>query len=137
MSATNFRGGRKLSPKPSALRRNTPYAQTFGLCSGDFALPGANSRKCEFIQSEKTGLYLSMPPRGRAHRWRCCLRLHFRTDVQHCRGDFTKQSPLRLSESDSRRLPGYGHRFTDSRPIMAAHKKCGGRLSAKRKEKRL
>ena len=83
MSGSNFRGGRKLSPKPSAFESEIhPPHKPSGLCSGDFALPGANSRRREFIQSEKTGLYLSMPPKGRAHGWRCCLRLHFRADVQ-------------------------------------------------------
>ncbi len=27
-----------------------------------------------------------MPPKGQVHEWRCCLRLHFRINVQHCRG---------------------------------------------------
>ena len=33
---------------------------------------------------------------------------------------------LRLSESDSRDLPGYGPGFAISRPMAAAHKESGG-----------
>ena len=40
----------------------------------------------KFIQSERAGLYLSMPPNGQVHEWRCCLRLHFRINVQYRRG---------------------------------------------------
>jgi hypothetical protein len=52
-------------------------------------------------------------------------------------GTSQTEAPLRLSESGSRGLPGYGHWFITSRPMTAVHKKHGGRLSAKRKEKRL
>ena len=48
---------------------------------------------CANLQSERAGLYLSIPPRGRAHEWRCCLRLHFRADVQHRHRDFIKRNP--------------------------------------------
>ena len=41
---------------------------------------------CANLQSERIGLYLPMPPGGRAHGRRCCLRLHFRTNVQHRKG---------------------------------------------------
>lgn len=34
-----------------------------------------------------------MPPRGRAHGWRCCLWLHFVVNVQHRRRGFTDRSP--------------------------------------------
>ncbi len=44
--------------------------------------------------------------------------------------------PLWLSGSDSRELPRYGHRFTDSRLMAAAHMESGGiRLSVRGKEK--
>lgn len=76
-----------------------------------------------------------MPSGGRAHGQRCCLRLHFRADVQHHRGNFTKRSSLRLSESDSRKLPGYGHWFTASRPITAVHKKLRRQIVRQKKGK--
>ena len=47
-----------------------------------------------------------------------------------------RRSPLCLSGSDSRESPGYGHRFTVSRPMAAAHKEIDGiGLSAKGKGK--
>jgi len=47
-----------------------------------------------------------------------------------------RRSPLRLSERDSRDLPGYEHGFAISRLIAAAHRENGGiRLSTKGKEK--
>ena len=53
---------------------------------------------------------------------------------QHLR-DFA-EVPLRLSESDSRELPGCGYGFAISRLMAAANKESGGiRLSAKGKEK--
>lgn len=38
------------------------------------------------------------------------------------RGTSQNEVPLRLLESNSRGLPGYGQRFADSRPVAAAHK---------------
>ena len=82
MSAGNFRGGHKPFPKPSAFEseihpphKPSVYAPGISPCRGQICT-GAN------LQSEKTGLYLSMLPKGRAHGRRCCLRLHFRADVQ-------------------------------------------------------
>ena len=77
-----FRGGRKLFPKPSAFEseihpsHKTPFC-TLGIspCRGQICA-GAN------LQSEKTELHLSILLKGRAHGRHCCLRLHFRADVQ-------------------------------------------------------
>lgn len=38
-------------------------------------------------------------------------------------GTSQNETPLRLSESDSRKLPRYGHRFGVSRPVAAVHMK--------------
>ena len=46
------------------------------------------------LQSERAGLYLSMPSKRRAHGWHCCLRLHFVVDMQHRLWDFTERSPF-------------------------------------------
>ena len=43
--------------------------------------------------------------------------------------------PLRLSESDSRELPRYGHGFAISRPMVAAHRESSG-MSYQPKERR-
>ena len=68
----NFRGGRKLSPKPSAFEseihpthKPSVYAPGISPCRGQICA-GAN------LQSDKTGLYLSMPPKGQAHGCCCC-----------------------------------------------------------------
>jgi len=50
-------------------------------------------------------------------------------------GTSQNEVPLRLSESDSRKLPGHGHWFTASRPITAAHKKLRRQIIRQRKEK--
>ena len=103
MSDTNFLGGRKPFPKPSAFESEIhPTHKTSFYAPGISPLQGANLRRRKFIQSERAGLYLSMLPKERTHGWRCCLRLHFGLNVQHRQWDFTERSPtLRLSESDS------------------------------------
>ncbi len=56
MSATNFRGGRKLSPKPSAFESEIhPPHKPSVYAEGYFALPGANLRKRKFtVQKSRT-----------------------------------------------------------------------------------
>ncbi len=72
MSGTNFRGVRKLSPKPSAFESEIhPTHKPVGLCSGDFALPGAIHAGVD-LQSERAGLYYPCRPRGRG-AWRAAL----------------------------------------------------------------
>ena len=65
MSEGNFRGGRKPSPKPSAFEseihpphKPSVYAPGIPPCRGQICA-SAN------LQSERAGLYLSMPPEGR------------------------------------------------------------------------
>ena len=94
VSGSNFRGGRKLSPKPSAFEseihpthKPSVYAPGISPCRGQICA-SAN------LQSERAGLYLSMPSKRRAHGWHCCLRLHFVVDMQHRLWDFTERSPF-------------------------------------------
>lgn len=56
---------------------------------------------------------------GRYFRW-----LYFGENVKPRLRDFT-EVPLRLSGSDSREPPGYGHWFAISRPMAASHRKSG------------
>ena len=91
----SFRGGRKPFLKPSAFESEIhPPHKPSVYATGYFALPGANSRRREFIQSERAGLYLSMPHKRRAHGWHCYSRLHFVVDMQHRLWDFTERSPF-------------------------------------------
>ncbi|MCD7836562.1 MAG: hypothetical protein LUG83_07945 [Lachnospiraceae bacterium] len=57
MSGTNFRGVRKLSPKPSAFESEIhPPHKPSVYATGYFALPGANPRRREFIHApQRTG----------------------------------------------------------------------------------
>ena len=72
MSGTNFRGGRKLSPKPSAFEseihpthKPSVYAPGISPCRGQICA-------CANLQSERAGLYLSMPPQ-KAGAWMLLL----------------------------------------------------------------
>ena len=90
---------------------------------------------CVDLQSEKAGLYLSMPPpKDRAHGCCCCQWLHFLENMQQHLRDFA-EVPLRLSESDSCELPENGYRFADSYHGGYSQGSGGIGISAKGKEK--
>jgi len=65
VSAANFLGGRKLSPKPPA-ERNIPSAQTFGLCSGVFRPAGGKFAQAQIYSSKEPDcIYPCRPEDGR------------------------------------------------------------------------
>ena len=138
MSAGNFRGGRKPFPKPSAFESEIhPTHKPDGLCSGDFALPGANLRLRKFTVRKSQTVFLHAAPKDGAHGCCCCRRLHFGANTQQHLGT-SQKSPLWLSEIGSRELLGYGYRFAISRPMAAAHRENGGiGLSTKGRENRI
>ena len=110
--------------------KHLPYELLWS-APGYFALPG-QIRINANLQSERAGLYLSMPPQ-RTGAW--MMLLLAATFFGRYAATFTglRRSPLRLSESDSRKPLGYGHGFTINRPMTAAHRKSGGKLPGKEK----
>ena len=134
MSGTNFRGVRKLSPKPSAFEseihpthKPSVYASGISPCRGQICA-SAN------LQSERAGLYLSMPSQRTGRMDAVDANDYiFETICSNIRGTLWKP-PLRLSESDSREPLGYGHESAISWLIAAAHRKSGsGRLPGREK----
>ena len=101
VSVGNFRGGRKLSPKSPAGR----------ICAS------AN------LQSERAGLYLSMPPKRR-DAWMLLLPTATFWSKNAATSKGLHRSPLAAVKNDSRDLPRYGHWFATSRPMAASHRKA-------------
>lgn len=82
VSGDNFRGGRKLSPKPSAFESEIyPPHKPSVYAPGYFALPGTNSRRCEITVRKSRTVFIHAAPKDGAHGWCCCLRLHFSANV--------------------------------------------------------
>ncbi len=88
------------------------------------------------FRADKSARFIHASVKAGTHGWRCRLWLHFRADVQQRRRDF-EEAPLRLSESDSRGLPRYGHWFADSRPVAAAHKETAADYPPKERRRYL
>ena len=136
MSATNFRGGRKLSPKPSAFESEIHPPHKTSFCTlGISPLQGADSRRRESTVRKSRTAFIHAAQRTGA--WMLLLlTATFWSKYAATSTGLCKSPCLRLSEIDSRKPPGYGRRFAVSRPMAAAHKENGGiRLSAKGKEK--
>ena len=138
MSGTNFRGGRKPFPKPSAFESEIhPPHKPSVYAPGYFALAGGRFAQARIKAVRLPYCQYPCAPKDGTHGRRCFQWLHFWENVRLRLRDFA-EVPLRLSESASRESPGYGHRFTVSRPMAAAHKEIDEiGLSAKGKEKRI
>ena len=136
MSGTNFRGGRKLSPKPSAFESEIHPTHKTSFCTpGISPLQGANPRRRGFTVRKNRTVFSMRPKRRGA--WTTLLPVaSFWGKCEAAPAGLRKSPCLRLPEIDSREPPGYGQRFAVSRPMAVAHKENGGiGLSAKGKEK--
>jgi len=134
VSAGNFRGGRKPFPKPSAFESEIHPPHKTPFCTpGISPLQGANPRRRGFTVRKSRTVFIHAAQRTGA--WMLLLlTATFWSKYAATFTGFRKSPCLRLSESDSRELPRYGHRFVESRPMTAAHRKSGGvRLPGKEK----
>ena len=135
MSGTNFRGGRKPFPKPSAFEseihpthKPSVYAPGISPCRGQICA-SAN------LQFERAGLNLSMPFQRTGRMDAIAANGYILGQIRINIYGTSQKSPW-LSKSNSREPPGYGHGFAISRLIAATHRESGGiRLSAQGKEK--
>ena len=100
--------GASLPLSPRRLRAKYTLRTNLRFMLRGFRPAGGKFAQTQIYTVRKNGLYLSMPPKGWAHGWRCCQRLHFGVNMQQHLRDFA-EVPLRLSESNSREPPGYGH----------------------------
>ena len=137
VSATNFRGGRKLSPKPSAFESEIHPPHKTPFCTlGISPLQGANLRKRKFTVRKSRTVITHAATKGGAHGCCCFQRLHFWVDMQQHLRDFAEVPACGCQKATAVNRPVYGYRFAVSRPMASAHKGSGGiRLSAKGKEK--
>jgi hypothetical protein len=105
------------------------------LYSGYFALAGGKSTQTWIYSPKVPDCIYPCRSKGQAHEWCCFQWLHFGENVKPRLRAFIEVT-LRLSGSDSREPPGYGHLFAISRPMAASHRKSGDiGLSAKGKGK--
>ena len=137
MSGTNFRGGRKPFPKPSAFESEIhPPHKTPFCTSGISPLQGADSRKRKLTVRKSRAVFIHAATKGGAYGCCCFQRLHFWADMQQHLRDFAEVPACGCQKATAVKRPVYGYRFAVSRPMAAAHKESGGiRLSAKGKEK--